>query len=232
MRSRTVRWALPVLAVSLLGLLAPNLASAQTPAWVYIDDNGASTQPDTSLIKASLDTAGYSIAGATATGSILGGFAGTSVGFKITQEVETVALINGAVDLNFGYVDLHPLPVGIAKTVNFHITAPWEPLDVLGDTLSINVTGRVPDAADPANTLVDLRFISAAANNQIPRLPNAIVVDGFTTGDFTPFITTETGLTELHVQAWSEQLGPDVPEPASLATLAAISGLALLRRRR
>jgi hypothetical protein len=234
MRSRIVRWATPGLGAMLLGLLAPSLASAQTTpasAWIYIDDNGATTQPDSGPIKSSLNTGSYSIPGTTS-GAILGDFVGTSATNAIIQEQEITALVNGQVNMHFDYFDSHPLPAGTAAVANFLITASWEP--GLSDTLSVRASGHQPGTADPTNTSVDLHFLSAALNNQLPILEPAVTVDGFITGDFTAGINAVTGLANLHVTAWSEQFGPDTPEPSTflIAATAAVMGLGYWRRSR
>jgi hypothetical protein len=218
----------------LLGLLAPTPAPAQTTpasAWIYIDDNGATTQPDSGPIKSSLNTGSYSIPGTTS-GAILGNFVGTSATNSIVQEQELTALINGQVDMHFVYVDSHPLAAGTAAVANFLITASWEP--GLSDTLSVRASGHQPSTSDPTNTSVDLHFLSAALNNQLPFLEPAVTVDGFVTGDFTAGINALTGLADLHVTAWSEQFGPDTPEPSSfiIAATAAVMGLGYWRRSR
>jgi hypothetical protein len=227
MRSRTVRWATPMLGAMLLALLAPSLALAQTTptsAWIYIDDNGASTQPDSGFVMSSLNTGSYSIPGTTS-GAILGDFVGTGATNAVVQEQEITALVNGKVDMHFEYFDSHPLSAGAGAVANFLITAPWEP--GLSDTLSVRASGHQPTSSVPTNTSVDLHFLSAAGNNQLPTLEPALTVNGFITGDFTAAINAMTGLADLHVTAWSEQLGPDTPEPSTfvIATTAAVMGL-------
>jgi len=240
----------PVVGVMALGMILPNVASAQAlatnpgPVWVSVNDDSAN-------LVASINAPG-------GVGGVAGGYAaeGNPVNITgvagatgpITNEIPGSIALGGSLgsfDAHFEYLSNTAPAPGNTVSVNFNIYGAEDSMGAdsttPSDTVNVVFTGHTPGAGDLNNVSVDMHFRSDNENGiALPALTGGTALFTLTEPsapglpiDLTSLIQSVTGVPQdfhLRVSSWS------VPEidPGSAASVLAclVSGSVLLKGRR